>query len=148
MAINGHGFSNNVSQIQIRIGVNICPVIQATENQIRCVIPAQRNGSAAALIYIASHQVSFPSSNRAAPLPVRRLNPARRGRNRGGFMGSCLNFPQAHIRPTPPTTGTARSEGDRVRSSGRVPFLVRAASRVCSCSSGTCRSAPPPGSVG
>ncbi len=62
LTIAGHGFSSNISQVQITIGSNSCPVIQTTESQIQCIIPAQGNSSNTANIHISSDQVSFPSS--------------------------------------------------------------------------------------
>ncbi|CAF1351069.1 unnamed protein product [Rotaria sordida] len=62
LMIIGHGFSSNISQIQITIGSNLCPVVQAMDSQIQCIIPARGNSSDAAAIRIISHQVSFPSS--------------------------------------------------------------------------------------
>ncbi|CAF5178052.1 unnamed protein product, partial [Rotaria magnacalcarata] len=62
MTIVGHGFSKNISQIQVTIGTNICPVIQATNNRIQCIIPPQGNSSGSVNISIISHQISFPSS--------------------------------------------------------------------------------------
>ena len=62
LTIVGHGFSSNISQIQINIGSNLCPVIEAAESQIECIIPAQGNNSNIANIHINSHQISFPSS--------------------------------------------------------------------------------------
>ncbi|CAF4012065.1 unnamed protein product [Rotaria sp. Silwood2] len=62
LTIIGHGFSSNISQIQITIGSNVCPVVQAMDSQVQCIIPSRGNSSDAATILIVSHQVSFPSS--------------------------------------------------------------------------------------
>ena len=62
LTIDGHGFSNNISQIQVTIGSNSCPVVQATESRIQCTVPPQGNSPSLANISISSHQVSFPSA--------------------------------------------------------------------------------------
>ncbi|CAF3595884.1 unnamed protein product [Rotaria sordida] len=62
LTIDGHGFSNNASEIQITIGSNSCPVIEAIESRIECTIPPQGSSSNTANISISSHQISFPSS--------------------------------------------------------------------------------------
>ena len=62
LTIDGHGFSDNISQIQVSIGSNPCPVTEATESQIQCTVPPQGNSPNTANISIISHQTSFPSS--------------------------------------------------------------------------------------
>lgn len=62
LKITGFGFSSNISQIQINIGSNLCPVISATNRQINCTIPMKGNNSNLATINIISHRVIFSSS--------------------------------------------------------------------------------------
>lgn len=63
LVIEGHGFSRNMSEIQITIGSRPCPVIQAQEDQIQCIIPAQGNNSNIVPINVTSHQISFSPSS-------------------------------------------------------------------------------------
>ena len=62
LTIDGHGFSDNRSQIQVTIGSNPCSVIEAMENEIQCEIPPRTNNINRVNITINSHQISFPSS--------------------------------------------------------------------------------------
>ena len=62
LVIAGNGFSRNISEIQVTIGSSPCPVIQAEENQIQCIIPAQSNNSNTVPIHVISHQIPFSAS--------------------------------------------------------------------------------------
>ena len=63
LTVDGHGFSSNQSEVQITVGSHPCPVVQASESRVQCLIPPQTGGSTQANIQITSHQVSFPSSS-------------------------------------------------------------------------------------
>ena len=62
LTIDGHGFSSNVSEVQVNVGSRPCPVVESSESEIRCVVPPRGNGSNTANIQITSHNIPFPSS--------------------------------------------------------------------------------------
>jgi hypothetical protein len=62
LTIDGHGFSSNISEVQVNVGSNPCPVIESSESEIQCIVPPQGNGPNTANIQITSHTISFPSS--------------------------------------------------------------------------------------
>ena len=62
LTVGGHGFSRNMSEIQITVGSNPCPVTQAQDDQIQCVIPPQGNDSDTVAINVRSHQIPFLAS--------------------------------------------------------------------------------------
>lgn len=62
LTIDGHGFSRNIDEVQVDVGLQPCPIIESSESEIRCTIPHQGNGPNTANIRIKSHNVSFPSS--------------------------------------------------------------------------------------
>ncbi|CAF4657274.1 unnamed protein product [Rotaria sp. Silwood1] len=63
LTIVGHGFSNNISEIEVNVGTDSCPVTSTTSEKVECTIPPQRNNPNTANISISSHHISFPSSS-------------------------------------------------------------------------------------
>ncbi|CAF3294041.1 unnamed protein product [Rotaria sp. Silwood2] len=63
LAIVGHGFSSNISEIEVNVGTDSCPITSTTSDKVECTIPPQRNNSNTANISITSHRISFPSSS-------------------------------------------------------------------------------------
>lgn len=61
LSIDGHGFSSNISDIQVTVGANRCPVTEASESEIECIIPPQGISPNIANINITSEQVNFPT---------------------------------------------------------------------------------------
>ncbi|CAM4971603.1 unnamed protein product [Rotaria socialis] len=56
--IAGYGFSSDIERIQVTIGSNLCPVIQTTNTEIQCIIPAQRTSTNPAGVYVVSNGIS------------------------------------------------------------------------------------------
>lgn len=63
LTIDGHGFSNNETVIQVTIDSNPCPIIESREDQIECRIPPRTNSQNNVNVQIISHQITFPSSS-------------------------------------------------------------------------------------
>lgn len=64
LTIDGNGFSDNRSDIQVTIGTNPCRIIEAMEDEIQCEIPPRTNTNINSVeINITSHQIIFPSSS-------------------------------------------------------------------------------------
>lgn len=62
LTINGNGFANSASNIQVTVGSSSCTIIQATPGQIQCTVPAQGPSPSSATVGVISNGVTFPSS--------------------------------------------------------------------------------------
>jgi hypothetical protein len=62
LAINGNGFANSASNIQVLVGTSSCTIIQSTPGQVQCIVPAQGSGPSSATIHVVSYGITFPGS--------------------------------------------------------------------------------------
>ncbi|CAF0819146.1 unnamed protein product [Rotaria sp. Silwood1] len=62
LTINGNGFANLSSNIQVTIGSSICSIVQTTPGQVQCIVPAQGSNASPATIHVISNGVTFPGS--------------------------------------------------------------------------------------
>ena len=62
LTINGNGFINSTSNLQVSVGTGSCAIIQITPGQIQCTIPPQGSSSSAATVQVVSNGVTFPGS--------------------------------------------------------------------------------------
>ncbi|CAF4003686.1 unnamed protein product, partial [Rotaria magnacalcarata] len=62
LTIDGHGFSKNISSVQVNIDSNPCSVTETSDSQVKCTIPPQNNSTNTANITITSEQTLFPTS--------------------------------------------------------------------------------------
>ena len=63
LTIDGHGFSSDISDIQVTIDTHPCPVIEASESEIECRIPPQGISPNISNINITSQQIIFPTTS-------------------------------------------------------------------------------------
>jgi hypothetical protein len=62
LTINGNGFANSASNIQVLVGTSSCTIIQSTPGQVQCIVPAQGSGPSSATIHVVSYGITFPGS--------------------------------------------------------------------------------------
>ncbi|CAF2963963.1 unnamed protein product [Rotaria sp. Silwood2] len=62
LTINGNGFANSSSNIQVTIGSSICSIVQTTPGQVQCTVPAQGSNASPATIHVISNGITFPGS--------------------------------------------------------------------------------------
>jgi len=62
LTINGNGFSNSPSTIQVTVGSSTCSIIQTTPGQVQCAVPAQGSNTSPATIHVVSRGITFPGS--------------------------------------------------------------------------------------
>nr|ACD54600.1 fibrocystin-like protein [Adineta vaga] len=62
MIIIGYGFSNTINHVLVMVGLNLCPVIHATKNEIHCNIPAQGNNSNQVNVTVIINNITLESS--------------------------------------------------------------------------------------
>ena len=62
LTILGSGFSTNLSAIRIKVGVNICVLVQASANQLQCRVPSQGIQSSLVNISLITNGISLSTS--------------------------------------------------------------------------------------
>lgn len=62
LTINGNGFINSSSNLQVSVGTGSCTIIQITPGQIQCTVPPQGSSPSSATVRVVSNGVTFPGS--------------------------------------------------------------------------------------
>ncbi len=62
LTIDGNGFASSIINIRVRVGSNICTIVQTTPGRIQCTISAQGSNTSPAAIHIISNGVTFPDT--------------------------------------------------------------------------------------
>jgi len=62
LTITGSGFSSNRSAVQIKVGSNICPLIQVSSSQLQCTVPERGSQSSSVNITVITNGITLPSS--------------------------------------------------------------------------------------
>ena len=63
LTINGNGFANSSSNIQVTVGTGSCAIVQTTPGQVQCVVPPQGSSASSATVLVVSNGVTFPGSS-------------------------------------------------------------------------------------